>query len=210
MRASIKGGTEQRLERILDLVDRCEDLAIEEFVRAVQMSLRIEDARPPSNKKENVNYATKVLRWIDEGSELLSTPPEGFNALTLFAPEEQFLPRLIADKRWEAVNVAQLNADKRWDKLREHLSLLRDRCKWISTYKIGSNANVGYRQVRAARAAWMVMKRCNLPILYSDSGSRYCRIAALFYEELTGEADKEIRRACERVARIHTEKRPRA
>ena len=206
MRGAITRSTETRTDLILDIVERRDDSAIRDFVDVVMKSVRNDAGRTPSNQKKNLDYAAKVIRWIDEGTKLLSHPPEGFNEFTLFAPEDrEFLPWLKATRGWATVYEALQNADKRWDKLRAQLdvqlSMLRDRCKWISKHKFGEHGGASYQQERAARAALMVVLKCGIAATYSNTNSIYCRVAAVFYEELTGKVDKEIRRACEREAR---------
>jgi hypothetical protein len=197
---STESGTESRISRIADIVKERGNLAIEEFIRALMAGFGL--LEPPSNRKANSNYAQALLEWIDQGEKLLSDAPRGFNALTLFAEEERETYDAIMQKRWDAIYGMTQRADTRWNYLVELLAKLRAHCDRIVRLQLGRHGGTGYQQERAALAAALLMKRCGLPLTYSNAGSEYCRVASEFYEEMTGQSEQDIRRACERMAQF--------
>jgi hypothetical protein len=165
----------------------------------------------PSNRKQSEDYAKRLLKWIDEGENLFSHPPAQFNWLTLFAPGQRGqrdAAEAIKQKNWGRVWALSKKADSRWDALRAEWAELRISCEWVIDNRVGQHGGAGYQQERAAIASRVLMRRCGLPIIVDrEANSTYCRAASVFYEEMTGQQEKDLRRACEAVARRYTEKR---
>jgi hypothetical protein len=149
-------------------------------------------------RRDNIEYANKLRKWINKGEELLLNPPEGFNFDMLFALNTA-----------ETVSDLMRDADARKEYLHEVLSVMLNRCSKIIATKFGEHGSSGYQQEQAAIASGELMQHCGLPLTYSTDNSKYCEVARIFYEEMTGKAgDTDLYRACQRMARktIRTEK----
>jgi hypothetical protein len=209
-----------------DIVDRIVeevggDQSIREFVRDLMNGLLVLKNSPPlmGNAKVNEEYARRLLRRINKLEETLKAVPEGFPLSFLFTPERLlplFLQSQVPIGRDATVEIAPELAEQilqepedRLEWLCEEMARLRTQCERIIQNRLGEHGNTGYPQERAAVAARELMERCGLPLTCSQS-SKYCIIAGMFYEAMTGLENQDLRRACESMARsrLGTEKRP--
>jgi hypothetical protein len=192
---------------VIDIVNECRDASVEGLVRTLISGL--EQEIPPlwGNRKVNEEYAIKLRRRIDKLEATLKAVPEGFPLFLLFAPERFlslfFLAQFPAGQGATVEIPSEIDDNQpetRWEQLAEKLAKLRAQCDWIIELQIGEHGSAGYQQERAAIASREVMERCGLPLTCSPT-SKYCLVASRFFETMTGEYDRDLRRACEVIAR---------
>jgi hypothetical protein len=137
-------------------------------------------------RRENTEYAAKLIEWVKKGQALLAASPQG-------APPEVFfidVPELGENR---AIHFAAI------------LNAMRERCEWVVQTKHGVHGNSGYQQERAAIIARGLMEKHGLPLAYSSPTSTYRKVARMFLEAMTEDASasaEDIERACEVVAKL--------
>lgn len=140
-------------------------------------------------RRENTNYAAKLIEWIKEGQALLA------NAA---ASSQGVLPGIFF------IDVPELG-ENRASHFAGILDAMRLRCEWVVQTKIGVHGNSGYQQERAAIIARGLMEKHGLPLAYSSPTSTYRKVARMFLEAMTEHASasaEDIERACEVVAKL--------
>ena len=156
-------------------------------------------------------------RRIDKLRATLEAVPDGFPLLHLLSPEK-FLPLFFPQQRGitmqiapEVIDALKQETDIRWDRFSEELTRLREQCERIIELQVGEHGSAGYQQERAAIASREIMEQCGLPLSCSPT-SKYCLVASWFFEAMTGEYDRDLRRACESMSRstLYTEKAQKA
>jgi len=191
------------------IVEECGDPSIEGHVRALIDGLRTETPPLFGNRKVNEEFADKLRRRINRVEAALKVVPEGFPLLVLFAPEA-FLPFYLlgqfpagqgatAEIAEGLIDTAMEQTQKRLERLQQDLATLRARCDQVIALGLGEHGSAGYPQERAALCSREIMDRCGLPLTCSPT-SKYCKVASLFFEAMTGEENRDMRRPCESMA----------
>jgi hypothetical protein len=196
-------------DRVADIVEECGDTSVEGFVRTLIAGLCLEYPPLTGNRAVNKKYAKKLRNQIDDLEATLKAVPEGFPLEFLFAPERflslLFLAQFPAGEGAtvqidpKEIGTFAEQAETRHARLAEDLAKLRVQCDRIVDLRLGEHGSAGYQQERAAIASREVMERCGLPLTCSPT-SAYCRVASLFFEEMTGAYNVDLRRECERMA----------
>ena len=137
-------------------------------------------------RQENVESATKIRKWIEAG---IGPENEYLVSGLIFEPASA----LFGDEHWAAM------AEQ--ESLAEALNELRRRCDRIIQSQPGKHRNAGYQQEKAAEYSRELMEKCGLPLIHTNPYGPYRAVASLLYELMTGDADKDLERACEVVAR---------
>jgi hypothetical protein len=145
-------------------------------------------------RRDNMEYAAKVRKWIEEGERLMPGC-HGVSFYFLFEPElqEDEDPVSSYNRGVEA-----------YDRFSAMLSRLKQGCDWIIENKYGEHRSSGYQQLEAAYAARDLLEPHGVPISYSSPTSTYRSVARLLYEAMTGHSaadGADIERACEIAAR---------
>jgi len=83
--------------------------------------------------------------------------------------------------------------------LRERLQRLSEDCGKIIQNPPGVDPRMGYRQITVANVAfWLMIDVSSKRPAAGHSESAYCLAASLLFEAVTGEADRDLQRACKR------------
>jgi hypothetical protein len=193
------------------------EAAVRKFIRN---GIAVHFAPPAGFRKTNIESAEYILDWIDRSARFVwkfedcgagdrevflvrELVPSADHFLTLWGPErvaaldQEGLDALDKKSFGRAFN----EAIKRHEALTSMLEELRARCHRILELQPGVHGGAGYRQMRVARFSRALMKRCGLPLVYTNPNSAYRMVASLLYEAVTGEGDKDLERACKVVAR---------
>jgi hypothetical protein len=139
-------------------------------------------------RRENTDYAAKLIEWIEQGQVLLAEPVTGIPPGSIFV---------------DAVSLGQ--PEGRHIQFGAILTQMREQCEWIVQNKIGVHGKSGYQQERAAIIARGLMEKYGLPLAYSSPTSAYRTTARLFFEGMTEETldgGEDIERACKVVAQL--------
>jgi hypothetical protein len=206
-------------EIVAAIVTECGDGSIEGLVQTLIGGLRVELPPLGGNRTVNEKYAKQLRRRLDKLEATLKAVPEGFPLLFLLTPAK-FLPLFLLSQipvgqdatmeiAPEVVDSLMQEPETRLNRLLEELTKLRAQCDLIIEHQLGEHGSMGYQQERAAIASREVMEQCELPLTVSPT-SKYCIVAGLFLEAMTGEDNRDLRRACERMANspLCTEKQP--
>jgi hypothetical protein len=165
------------------------------------------------NRKANEEFARSVLKWVDDGQKLFAELPKKKGTLLdmLFGGHSQRVDLQASAKpakqldRLEAVGT---RAEAGYKILTGLLDMLRLRCEWIIEERIGRHGSAGHLQEVAAITARALCEKYDKPLAWSSPTTVYRSITRLIYEAMTGEYDRDTRRACELIAQsTHTEKR---
>jgi hypothetical protein len=187
------------------------DRSIEPLVKRRIHDLRELFSPFTGNRRDNADYLKGLGKLIDKLRKKLTRAPwplsaalarpEMFNSLAAFQytgiginPQT----RLIAQGPSQLTNfLADLD---RW----------RARCEQLRA--LGTSKKLDYRKVGAAIASCELLEQIagvtgKKLSLSCRRESKFCEIAALFFEAMTGEPAADLRRACERVAKAVRTKR---
>jgi hypothetical protein len=176
---------------------------IRDFIQAV-VPLK-EYSAMIGNRQANEKYARRILKWIDDGDNLLAE-----------VPESHLLPLLFGHKQNAPVNTPERleslirQAKTEFTGFADSLAMVRSRCEFIIQAKVGEHGNAGHVQDRAAIGAISLCEKFGQPLAWSSLTSAYRTVASCIYEAMTGEYDRDMERACESMAarrRTQTEKR---
>jgi hypothetical protein len=161
----------------------------------------------------NAANTLKLRRQIEKLVKLLDAG-DRHCAFVLFAPEEsETLDSMVdeADGRGVRFGIELGNLRAAIDlglrpacdgPLTRGLDDLRVRSDRLRDGAPGEHGLSGYTQKQAAIAAKELMERWSRRPGSTDRESPFRRIASLLYEAMTGEADRDMERACDAVLRI--------
>jgi hypothetical protein len=76
------------------------------------------------------------------------------------------------------------------------LGYLQRRCEELHAQKVGGHRGADFSQRLIADEVWRLMRYHNLTPASGISDSTFGKVAALLFEAVTGEADKDLQRAC--------------
>jgi len=195
----------------------------ESLVRRLIDDLRTETPSLTGNKRKNKVATRAVQRTAAAFKRALTTAPAPVHAL-IFAPEE-FWPAFM----WQgtAIEIGRCarstqgptgapqvpRSVARLEQFISGLDRIRAECDQILKIAPGRHGAVRYQQERAAMASAAVMpfagehrEMANGTVTFAGAPltcsptSLYCRVAALFFEAISGKDNQDLRRACATVA----------
>jgi hypothetical protein len=144
---------------------------------------------------ENTNAFRRIRKDLEPVLKAFADAP-GAALLLLFAQEGE-----IRDEDMPTLDVQK----KMLSRMRAYLAMsrhLQRRAGQLADSKPGKHGNIGFRQDLAATEAWDSLTRRGRQPAYSGSEeSEFHRLASLYYEIMTGEADVNLTRACREVHR---------
>jgi hypothetical protein len=165
-------------------------------------------------RKANEKSARSVLKWVDDGQKLFAELPKKKGTLLdmLFGGHSQRVDLQASAKpakRLDRLEVVGTRTEAGYEILTGLLDMLRLRCEWIIEERIGRHGSAGHLQEVAAITARALCEKYDKPLASSSPTTVYRSITRLIYEAMTGEYDRDTRRACELIARqsTHTERR---
>jgi hypothetical protein len=229
-RAGFQKDNIQYAEGILDWIDASRDFSWGDYRRerrgadqppAAEASVVFDQSSGKTRMIHTIKWDREgPQEWVLQGDELkrwLETTGSVFFEMPWFAYLIMWAPEDVAALDQEGIealdeksfNAAFEEAQKGEAAFLSALSKLSERSRRILELRLGEHGSARYDQVRAAAVARELMERCGLPLAYTSTTSAYRVVASLFYEDMTGEYDKDLERACEKVARrpaIRTEK----
>ena len=178
---------------------------------APQVKRRIDDLRGrpppfPGLRRDNANYLKDLTKLIDKLKKKLTTAPW---PLSVAVTDAEFFDRLF-DAKYTAIWInprTRLIAQRPSGRtsLLAILDGLRARCDQLRELGLGISGYHNYHKLGAAIAARELLEQIASMTgkklsLSCRRESKFCEIAALFFEAMTGKHAADLRRACERVA----------
>jgi hypothetical protein len=179
--------------------------SVKPFVLKLIDCLRAELPPFTGNRKINAEYARDLRKQIDKLQKILRRPPKPLPAV-LFAPEMFFR---LAELQGSMLGINPQTrgylsrTPTRLAVLLLQLDWLRAQCDQIIGIKLGTHEALEQRKLDAAIAARellefvAVVTARKLPLSWGHRTSKYCKLAALFFEAATGEYGADLRRQCE-------------
>src|SRR5262249_55278069 len=94
-----------------------------------------------------------------------------------------------------------------YDELLTQVVKLSEKCRAVILNPVGSDPPSAPRQYWAAHAAFLLMKRFSTgePTITSHGNTRFCTIASLLFEAVSGERECNLIVACRRVHHQYSE-----
>jgi hypothetical protein len=178
---------------------------------APQVKRRIDDLRElpppfPGSQRDNANYLKDLSKLIDKLKKKLTTAPW---PLSVAVTDAGLFDRLF-DAKYTAIWInsrTRLIAQRPSGRtsLLAILDGLRTRCDRLRESGLGIHGHHDYRKLGAAIAARELLEHIASMTgkklsLSCRRESKFCEIATLFFEAMTGKHAADLRRACEHVA----------
>jgi hypothetical protein len=202
MRAPKKSRLDEVVHEIVEEIHSDPDgrFSTEIVVRAAIKALRELDREFPhrgasvrmpirGKKQENVEDFKTLLEKIkslQKALKKLSAPAW----ILLFSGESD-----VHSHKFPSPELQQL-IERRLRPVTGILNYMRDRCDYLLRERPGEHGNAGWRQRRVAHEAWHLLKRHKIQPAGGTMDSLYGRVASLLWEAMTGEANKDLQRAC--------------
>src|SRR6516164_3147807 len=190
-------------EIIDDLIKEAGDRSVEPLIKR-----RIDDLRElfspfTGNRGDNREYLRDLVKDFDKLKKRLTQTPWPLSAA--LSKPEMFNALVAHQYTGIGINpqtrlIAQ--GPSRLTKFLAELDWWRAQCERLR--ELGTHKSLDYRKIGAAIAAREVLEHIagmtgTRLSLSCRRESKYCEIAALFFETLTGEHKADLRRACETV-----------
>jgi len=202
MRAPKKSRLDEVVHEIVEKIQSDPDsrFSTEIGVRAAIKSLRELDREVPyrgasmrmpirGKKQENVEdfkMLIEKIKGLQRALKKLSVPAW----ILLFSGESD-----VHSDKFPSPELQQI-IERRLRLVTGILNYMRARCDYVLRKRPGEHGNTGYRQRRVAHEAWHLLKRHKKKPAGGTLDSLYGLVASLLWEAMTGEANKDLQRAC--------------
>ncbi len=213
MRAPTKSRTlDDVVQEIIDEIqtDSADRSSIELSVRFTINILRELDREVPyrGSLKERISIRGKRQENDDDFDALLKKIKALENALKKVSSPARMMffsdeTELVLDK-FPSVEV-QERALHRLKQTRGMLAHMRMRCNFLLGERPGEHGHTKHRERRVAHEAWRLLRHHKKKPASGIYDSLYGKVARLLWEAMTGEAGKDLQRACKTALRLARE-----
>lgn len=149
-------------------------------------------------RQENVEAFEALLKQIKRLQKALSKTPSPA-LIHLFSGDDVLeADQIVSSELQQKVTL-------RLQRVIRMLAYMHARCNYLLRKRPGEHGRTGFRQRRVAHEAWRLLKRHRKNAAGGTMDSLYGQVASLLWEAMTGEADKDLQRACKSALRLADE-----
>jgi hypothetical protein len=194
-------------EIVAEIMKILEAPLVEIYVRKLIDDLCTNPQPLTGNRKNNIDYLNDLRNGIKRFKGLLRRAPAPIIRSVLFSPE--FARPLLetqgtaGDFNPKLRNYLAQKKPARLTQLVEILDWLDAQCEETARLDLGAHGAAAHLKLHAATASCAAIDSSiafypERKLSFSCSRtSKYCKIASLFFEAVTGERESDLRRACE-------------